>query len=175
MSFFFRYKIVDIGNQYQVDLNMSVCYSEAQLCDYNIQLWTDTLMNESNCDLAAGCLDSGWSLIVTIWNLLFSCFLCYPRSRKLQVSFHEFTIHKRRVLSLKATYIKVKVLLFMRYQFSWFLWMNLYMNLNVQWNIRTNDQFKTWKYPFESVTTWILLKIKNKTNIQITIWVMRLM
>ncbi|XP_076076023.1 uncharacterized protein LOC143046845 [Mytilus galloprovincialis] len=62
------YKIVDIGNQYQVDLNMSVCYSDAQLCDYNIQLWTDTLMNESNCDLAAGFLDSEFSLNTWLGN-----------------------------------------------------------------------------------------------------------
>ena len=41
----------------------------------------------------------------------------------------------------------VKVLLFLRYQFSWFSWMTLSTNLSVQRNITTIVQIKTWKDP----------------------------
>ncbi|VDI38367.1 Hypothetical predicted protein, partial [Mytilus galloprovincialis] len=52
------YKIVDLEDQYKVDLNMSVCYADIHPCDYEIILWTDTLINKNMCELDAGFLDS---------------------------------------------------------------------------------------------------------------------
>lgn len=61
---FFRYRIVDLDDQYKVDLNMSICYADTYPCDYNMILWTDTLINKTMCELSAGFLDSGWSFVL---------------------------------------------------------------------------------------------------------------
>ncbi|CAC5375019.1 unnamed protein product [Mytilus coruscus] len=51
---------LEIKNQYGIDLNISVCYSDTLQCDYNVQLWSDTVINGSGCELASGFLSSGW-------------------------------------------------------------------------------------------------------------------
>ncbi|CAC5409208.1 unnamed protein product [Mytilus coruscus] len=55
-----EYKIMDLDDdQYKVDMNMSICYTDTHPCDYSIHLWTDTQINKTMCELAAGFLDSG--------------------------------------------------------------------------------------------------------------------
>ncbi|CAG2251944.1 unnamed protein product [Mytilus edulis] len=56
------YRIVDLDDQYKVDLNMSICYADTYPCDYNMILWTDTLINKTMCELSAGFLDSEFSI-----------------------------------------------------------------------------------------------------------------
>ncbi|VDI79784.1 Hypothetical predicted protein [Mytilus galloprovincialis] len=58
----YEIKTSEIENQYGVDLNVSVCYSDTQPCDYNVQLLSDTVINGSTCDRTLGFLNSGFSL-----------------------------------------------------------------------------------------------------------------
>lgn len=62
--------------------------------------------------------------------------------------------------------LTVKVLLFVVYQFSWFLWIALSNNLGLHRNITTVAQIKTLKGPHENVASCIQANnLENTTNI----------
>lgn len=67
--------------------------------------------------------------------------------------------HRKQTMNKKNT---VKVLLFVGNQFARFLWMTLSTNLNVQLNIITVAQIKTW---FDYMGTGMPLDLENKSNI----------
>jgi hypothetical protein len=55
----YRYILQSYTEGYSVDMNISVCYTDTNTCEYHLSVLTDTIINANICDLAADFLDTG--------------------------------------------------------------------------------------------------------------------